>query len=394
MPYIVLFCSFLLRIAYVFYGTPITSVVWSDMSVYVRIAEQLARGEWQLSHFFQSIGYPLFLSTLIPLGGDWLTWLALLQAIASTGTLFFIYKTSRLAFGERVATWALVAASVHLPWVLLVNFVLTETFLTLFLSLNAFLSLKLYREPRPRFLSACLWALTYLCAFWLKGSFVFWGPLFVAALFWKERKFAYPAIGLIAGVTLVGLVGHGVLAKAKVGEFQMSSSAGGLNFVEGKCPSKLNIGPDGIRWHSPLYYQLDDRTTKTWDRPFQDSSYYFGEGLKCIAENPAVLITSLEGIPMLLYGNLTWPLNQLKVREWERLYELYFAGFILIGVFLFVVFAPRDGIDRRMWVLPVLALCITVYVFKSEARFRIPADVWLIPMAVYGWAQVRRIART
>lgn len=394
MPYIVLFSAFLVRLAYVFYGTPITSVVWSDMSVYVRIAEALARGEWQLSHFFQSIGYPLVLSTLIPLGDDWLTWLALLQAIASTVTLFFVYKTARLAFGERIALWTLVAASAHLPWVLLINFALTETFLTCFLALNAFVSLKLYRASKPQVTWALAWALSFLCAFWLKGSFVFWGPLFVAALFWKERKFAYPAIALIAGVTAAGLVGHGLLAQEKVGAFQMSSSAGGLNFVEGKCPSKLNIGPDGIRWHSPLYYQLDDRTTKTWDRPFQESGHYFGEGFKCIAENPAVLITSLEGIPMLLYGNLTWPLNQLKVREWERLYELYFAAFVLIGVFLFVVFARKDGIPRAPWVLPVLALCITVYVFKSEARFRIPADVWLIPMAVYGWAQVRRIART
>jgi hypothetical protein len=32
-----------------------------------------------------------------------------------------------------------------------------------------------------------------------------------------------------------------------------------------------------------------------------------------------------------------------------------------------------------------VALCLCVYVFKSEIRFRVPFDVWLIPMAIDGW---------
>ena len=38
-----------------------------------------------------------------------------------------------------------------------------------------------------------------------------------------------------------------------------------------------------------------------------------------------------------------------------------------------------------MWAVPFAALCLCVYVFKSEIRFRVPFDVWLIPMAVDGW---------
>ena len=39
-----------------------------------------------------------------------------------------------------------------------------------------------------------------------------------------------------------------------------------------------------------------------------------------------------------------------------------------------------------MWGLPILSLFLCVYVFKSEIRFRVPFDVFLIPVAVKGWA--------
>jgi hypothetical protein len=38
-----------------------------------------------------------------------------------------------------------------------------------------------------------------------------------------------------------------------------------------------------------------------------------------------------------------------------------------------------------VWALPLAALCLCVYVFKSEIRFRVPFDVWFIPMAFDGW---------
>jgi hypothetical protein len=40
------------------------------------------------------------------------------------------------------------------------------------------------------------------------------------------------------------------------------------------------------------------------------------------------------------------------------------------------------------WALPILGLCLCVYIFKSEIRFRVPFDVWGIPLAVAGWLAV------
>ena len=41
-----------------------------------------------------------------------------------------------------------------------------------------------------------------------------------------------------------------------------------------------------------------------------------------------------------------------------------------------------------IWSLPVLALFLTSYIFKSEIRYRLPFDVWLIPLSVLGWTSL------
>ena len=78
----------------------------------------------------------------------------------------------------------------------------------------------------------------------------------------------------ISAVVGAGLILHGVLTYRTIGVFRMSSLAGGLNFIEGKCPSKRNTDPTGSTWLSPIYAQLDMTSAKLWDRPFTDSGYY------------------------------------------------------------------------------------------------------------------------
>jgi hypothetical protein len=41
-----------------------------------------------------------------------------------------------------------------------------------------------------------------------------------------------------------------------------------------------------------------------------------------------------------------------------------------------------------VWGAPILGLFICVYVFKSEIRFRVPFDVYFIPLAVRGWMSI------
>jgi hypothetical protein len=159
--------------------------------------------------------------------------------------------------------------------------------------------------------------------------------------------------------------------------------------VEGKCPIKNNADNAGYSWLSPLYHQLRLDTMKRWDRPFTDSAYFMNEGLNCIKNNPYVLIQSLEGIPFLFFGNTLWPANQSRLKSEMRLYELYFSCFCLLGLIVYLRFFKYSTNQREeilVWILPILSVMICVYIFKSEIRFRIPFDVWIIPVAVKGWS--------
>ena len=74
------------------------------------------------------------------------------------------------------------------------------------------------------------------------------------------------------------------------------------------------------------------------------------------------------------------------------------SPFLMAGVALWLL-ARRPWRRERwgeliVWALPLAALCLCVYVFKSEIRFRVPFDVWFIPMAFDGWLTRLSFTRT
>ena len=291
------------------------------------------------------------------------------------------------SFGEKIGLISLSIASIHLPWLSFVGLALSENLFILFLSILAWLTLKLVREGKKRY--AILWAITFFTAFILKGTHVFFGPLFVLTLFYFYRKKAIKNLLIICFIMSAGLVSHGLFTKQKIDHFQISASAGGLNFVEGKCQIKNNADSAGFSWLSPLYHQLGLNAQKKWDHPFTDSGFFMKEGLKCIKKNPYVLIQSLEGIPFLFFGNTLWPANQTIMKSEMRLYELFYACFCILGLIVFLRYLSGSSHlqeDILVWVLPIFSVMLCVYIFKSEIRFRIPFDVWIIPVAVKGWS--------
>jgi hypothetical protein len=387
IAYIIIILGFFLRLAYVQFISPISHFIFSDMANYVKVAEAIQNGDWRVTHFFQPIGFPYVILALKNFTSDWVTSLEWIHITTGTLSLWFIWSTTRESFGEKIALITLGLASVHLPWLSFVGLALSENLFILFLSILAWLTLKVVREQKKIY--ACLWALTFFMAFILKGTHIFFGPLFVLTLFYFYRNKVIKNILIISLIMSAGLLGHGLFTKQKIGKFQMSASAGGLNFVEGKCPLKNNADNAGYSWLSPLYHQLRLNKLKRWDHPFTDSAFFMQEGFKCIKRNPAVMIQSLEGIPFLFFGNTLWPANQSKVANKMRLYELYFSCFCIIGLIVFLRFinnSPHKREDILVWLLPIFSVMVCVYIFKSEIRFRIPFDVWIIPVAIKGWS--------
>lgn len=380
--------ALVLRALYVIKGPVMSEEIWSDMKMYIDISNDISNGVWKVTHFFQSVGYPFLISTLRSHFTNLVVVLSSIQACASMVILFFMYLLTLESFGKKIAQICLFFGAVHLPWILYGNFALPEIFFTMLLSICAWLTLRIVKGSSTPYLDPLLWGMCFIMAFWLKGTHAFWGPLFLISLFVVKKKSSIRPVILIGMMVTLGLSLHGYLTYTKIGKIQLSASTGGLNFVEGKCPDKRNSDSAGFTWQSPLYYQMELHSSKKWNRPFTESGYFFRKGLRCIAKDPYVLIQSLESIPFLFYGNQMWPFNRKSFAKYVRLYELFFTIFAITGLCVyFATFRKRQGTFQEfvIWVVPIIAIFLCVYVFKSEIRYRIPYDIWFIPVATIGW---------
>ena len=395
---VLLFAALVLRIAAVVMS-PIGNTLYSDMGNYRDIADNVLRGAWQPAHFMQAIGFPLLLAAFKRTFTNWTGALAVYHVLLSTATVWLVWKSATRAFGPIVGVLSLALATIHVPWIVFTAVALSETTFTLLMAALVWASLELVERPSPAW--SATWGLLFIAGFWLKGTHVFVGPMFLLIMLarhhWSRDVFVRVAVP-VSVVVGAGLLLHGALTYRTIGTFRLSASAGGLNFVEGKCPSKRNIDSTGAGWYSPIYSQLGITSSKLWDRPFTDSGYFMKEGLKCIGRDPFVLVQSIEGIPFLFVGNYLWPATRSPLAPQARLYELVTGPFLMAGVALWLLARwpwRRERWDELIvWAVPLAGLCLCVYVFKSEVRFRVPFDVWFIPMAFAGWrgAALNRLA--
>ena len=390
--YAILVVAFIIRAASA-YLYPLSNRLFSDMANYSKIAEDLLTGTWRPTHFFQPIGFPFVVAFFKLAFRNWTQALAVYQSIIGAASVWLMWKAAEKSFGPRVGFAALVVGAFHVQWLGFNLFAISENTFAFLLSLLLWVSLKVVQQPSYAWSAA--WGVVFIAAMWIKSTHVFLAPLFVLGiLHWKRQPWsaALKMVAPIVAVICAGLVLHGALAYRTIGTFQLTASAGGLNFIEGKCPSKVNRDSAGNQWFSPLYSQLDMFQRKQWDRPFIDSAYFMREGLRCIRNDPFVLVQSLENIPFLFVGNFAWPLDQLSVRPIIRLYELFFSIALVAGL-LVCLRSCWPASNRRydlflVWGAPILGLFICVYVFKSEIRFRVPFDVYFIPLAVRGWMSI------
>jgi 4-amino-4-deoxy-L-arabinose transferase-like glycosyltransferase len=386
LPITLVILTFFLRLYYALVVHPPESFIQSDIQIYGRISDAILASDWKVSHFFQPIGFPMILAGIKLLAHKWSYWLAFLQSIAGALSVYLCAHVATVLWGRKLGVATLIVGCLHVPWVIYTGYAMPETFYTLFLTLLLWSSMKIVKSEK-KVLPSILWALSFVLAFWIKGQHAFLLPLFLAGLWLTAQKKNLVPIFLISAIVAGGMAGHWAFSHAKTGVGKFSGDAGGLNLVEGKCPSKKNTDPEtNITWWSPLYYDLHMSQHKRWDRPFSDSGYYMKEGMKCIVQNPWVMVQSLENVPYLFFGNSLWPVSFQPIGHKVRLYEVLFVLFVVPGLLIFFLYMARyRKLDELLiWGLPVLSLFLCVYVFKSEIRYRIPFDVFIIPMALRG----------
>jgi hypothetical protein len=371
----------------VFVTMPPESTIYSDMWGYVTHATEVLDGIWDLGHFFQAAGLNFWLALHLKMtGGSFLTF-KVFQILITLTTAMVAYRLALRLWSQHkiLAQAILVLMLFDAQGIWFSSFVLAEPLYGLLLISSLFLLVKAYQEQSAIFYPG-LAGFVFMLSFYMKGIAPFIVIFFGIWILLQNWKFAKKLSWLssFAAGCLIVMGGHAALSQAYYGKAVISSTAGGLNFVEGKCPWKNNSSPSG-RWHSPLFTFLGENTAKTWSVPFTNQNYYWKQGLQCIQSNPWVMAESFRYIYYVFYGNPTWPSAGVNYAS-DHLASQIFHILIMPGFFLFFLLAWRNfrGLEG-LCLTYFLGFFFAMWLFKSEARFRIPFDGMIALTASWGY---------
>jgi hypothetical protein len=392
----ILVVAFAIRYLFVFYLHPPDSFIFSDMAIYVDRALRIPTGHTGPYDFFQPIGYSLLMAIGASVNAHSFEAMKAMHVLCGVASVFFCWRGTSAIFGEKSGLWSLVIAAFHVPSIAISGFFLAETAFGCVVS-AIFYALAKWGGPAGWRRGTILGSL-FSVGLWLKGTHAFFAPIFLGvvgiyiargAASRTNHSQAVKAMGGFAAAVVAGFILHGIYSYQYDGIFRSGPSAGGLNFLEGKCPEKNNADVNGMSFLSPLFSQIGQTSFKEWDQPFYNQGFFWREGWQCVVKNPWQLFTDIKQIGYLFAGNELWPVNTTQYADLTRLYAIWFAIWLypamVIGSFRIMLDASWK---KLVPFLPIAALFFCVWFFKSEIRFRIPFDTLLISISVYGWSHV------
>lgn len=373
------------RFFFVFIVHPPQTGLWSDMGGYFVRATEILNGIFYESQNFQPVGFTFWSLVVRWLGGWELhNWM---QVFASWGTTLLIFIIVVENFGVIAALFALVLSSVHFPQISFAAYHLAECTYTFLLTLSLWWLLRTLKNEK--FWKFFVVGMLLMVSFYFKGNHAFFIPLFC---FWyllrNRRDFSKTFVNVTAMALgcLLFLVPHMIWTAKVYGKPMAGPTAGALNFVEGKCPSKNNRDSTGMSWMSPLFAQTGETLKKTWDHPFTDQKYFWKAGLDCVKADPAVMFKSFRYIYYLFLGNELWPGGfndafSFYYQPWKLFFMYALLPLSLLG---WLLLSRERSDSQSVLFMLLLSVFITVYVFKSENRFRAPFDAVLLVWSSYG----------
>lgn len=367
--------------------------VFSDMGGYIANADRVFKDRLVPGSFFQPIGFSAFLSFLRKIGWGYKA-IAPIHVIVGTLTAYFAGRVAAYVESERLALFTTFVVGVHFSLAYMSGYYMSETIYAFLLTFVSWVvvTTRLRTVWSVVVVAAALWLSN-----WLKG---YSGPIVILTLMYfalrahedRSQRWRW----LRAAVILVAIFGtqpvvHHEWTKRAIHDAQWGPTASGLNLVEGKCPWKHNEDSAGYGWWSPMYVQQKNSTYRKWDHPFTDAAYFQKQGLQCIKDNPVIMLTSFRNIAELFVRNMLWPASgDDKFRKFERDYEKWFLGFLFPGMVVGLLRLGSSTRARRNLfglavMVPIVAICGVVYLFKSEIRYRIPFDPYFCLIACSGW---------
>lgn len=369
--------------------------LYSDMQFNYAIAERIFQGQYSAQDLWKPVGYPLWLAFSFWLNkAGWLpgphTFFVAANWIFILAIPVLMYFAAEPWLGRARARWVALIGLVHFQFTLFAGIFMVETLFTFVLALMVLLICRSrfpWSDER-----ASLLGILFGTGMILKGQGALFAPLLMIYLF---ERLPFKRFVVTGGVFALGaaLPWSAVeIFKHKNYDSIPGTAVAAMGFVTGKCPGcHTVVDAGGATWGAPVFYQSGNPvTTCQFQRNFSDTKYFWWYGAKCIADHPRVLVSSFSHIYYLFGGNMPWPFSGIprfiQANRWSSIaLSLFLVCGMLAGLYRYFRLKQRGHIPELLWMMAV-ALMILVYWIMPEIRHRIPFDVFLIPLAVWGLA--------
>jgi hypothetical protein len=371
----------------------IRSVAWNrlhgpimagDGSFYLQLGAEIGRG--RLSGLAEWPFHALYAFTLAPaylLALPVATYIAVLHILLSTVTVLILMRTAEALSSSRYAILVGAAAAVNPFFLQWLPYVLTETFFFCVFAAYAYTVILLLKQPS--WIRAGTYAVAAVAAVLSRPV-----ALPVAAvttcmiiLVWVDRAIARPALdrrfAILTGVALALLIaGAGLFALARPRLMTLPTVVQGL-----WASTVLRVGNmDDVRAFGARDEQVDSMFA---GRLTERDRYKIAEALAYIRTNPrqylaqaAVKVVSFF-FPWVFAANAWSPAH--------RAIDAVFSIFLVAGALL----ALGSEKIARLHTVMLLTMALTLALLSAfslmdpDGRYRVPAEVLLLPLAPAGW---------
>jgi 4-amino-4-deoxy-L-arabinose transferase-like glycosyltransferase len=399
-----------LRVNYSLRVQPPQSMLYSDMSFYVSLAERLRTSSdplkpWDVTH---PLGYPALLAFLRGADGS-LARAAHVQLVVSCLVPLALGLLGTAAFGRRTGALAIAFASLYFPFIEFGAYFLTEIHFTFWITLafSAFLAARDAERRGASLACAAAGGVALSIAITLKQVGFLAAVVFFAAdavglllarapqdISWRARLRSWPLrVGIAAAAALPLLA---VLASAcmrATGKLCLTVSQGSANFLLGHYGRIADITwaeeqGHGYGWGSPSSYLRHYDVHERVPFPITDGAANSAEAWRWIFAHPfEAFVLTLDHVWDTFFGMTLWPTFNGPRWMYAQLSQYVFVALLFVPAVLACAKVGRLGVraaiaSRTALVLsPILAVVVTVAVATGEVRYRIPFDVFFIVAA-------------
>ncbi len=400
--------------------------VYSDMQMYVDLGKRISKPGYKLRPY--DVTHPPGMTELISYFyklDESLQKLVWFQLAVTALVPLAVGALGWLAFSKKTGRWALVLASLYLPFVDYGGYFLAEIYLTLTASLTMvcyLAAVRLWSAPVTlgRFTVSERGRLGLAVIFAASGGFLFSlamlmkmvaAPAILAflgihALFTRGASFRRKAV-----LVLVLLVAAAPLSKwqsdrctrGNGNKFCPGSNKSGADFMMGHIGRVQGVvwkdpkSRGSVGFGSPAAYQHGYRDKPEFAFSITDNEANRAEAWKWIRKHPAqAFVLSLEHVWDSFGGSLPWPAVATGFWPGSQLFHYLFLGFLFFpSLVLLLDIARQNGVvglvrsTELALMAPIFGVVVSVMMATGEVRYRAPWDMVFIVLAIEFYRRLR-----